>query len=73
MPAAASRRAPSATGPPILVSDGEDHGGGLGDAVATLAGAGVVVHALGVGTPEGAPVPIPGRPGEVRGARTARW
>lgn len=50
----------------ILVSDGEDHGGGVADAVARLTAAGVVVHALGVGTPEGAPVPVPGRSGEVR-------
>jgi len=46
----------------VLISDGEDHGGGLPDAVARLSAAGVVVHALGVGTPEGAPVPVPDRP-----------
>jgi Ca-activated chloride channel family protein len=50
----------------VLVSDGEDHGGGIGVAVAHLEAAGVVVHTLGVGTPEGAPVPLPDRPDEVR-------
>lgn len=50
----------------VLVSDGEDHGGGLEERIARLAEAGVVVHALGVGTPEGAPVPVPGRPAEIR-------
>ncbi len=53
----------------VLVSDGEDHGGGLAAAVARLRESGVVVHALGLGTPEGAPVPLPGRPGEVRRRR----
>jgi Ca-activated chloride channel family protein len=53
----------------ILISDGEDHGGGLDESLARLAEAGIVVHALGVGTPEGAPVPIPGMPGAVRRQR----
>lgn len=53
----------------VLLSDGEDHGGGLAEAVARLAAAGVVVHALGVGSPDGAPVPLPDRPDEVRRRR----
>lgn len=48
----------------ILISDGEDHGGGLDRTLAALSQAGVAVHAIGVGTPEGAPVPVPGRPGD---------
>ncbi len=47
----------------VLVSDGEDHGGGLERRLAALSEAGVAVHAIGVGTPEGAPVPVPGQPG----------
>ncbi len=47
----------------ILISDGEDHGGGLEKRLAALSQAGVAVHAIGVGTPAGAPVPIPGQPG----------
>lgn len=50
----------------ILISDGEDHGGALPESLARLAEAGIVVHTLGVGTLEGAPVPIPGMPGAVR-------
>lgn len=50
----------------ILLSDGEDHGGGLDDRIGRIAEAGVVVHALGIGTPDGAPVPLPGHPGAVR-------
>lgn len=53
----------------VLVSDGEDHGGGLAERIEELAAAGVVVHAIGVGTLDGAPVPLPGQPGEVRRRR----
>lgn len=41
----------------VLVSDGEDHGGGLEGSADRLAQAGVVVIALGVGTEQGGPVP----------------
>jgi Ca-activated chloride channel family protein len=44
----------------VLLSDGEDHGGGLEEQVARLREGGVVVHAFGIGTPNGSPVPIPG-------------
>lgn len=44
----------------VLVSDGEHHGHDLADLAERLAEAGVVVHTLGVGTPEGSPVPVPG-------------
>jgi Ca-activated chloride channel family protein len=44
----------------VVLSDGEDHGGGLERSLETLGQAGVVVHALGVGTPEGAPLALPG-------------
>lgn len=44
----------------VLLSDGEDHGGGIEQQVARLREEGVIVHALGIGTPSGGPVPIPG-------------
>lgn len=44
----------------VLVSDGEDHGGGLDGAAKRLAEAGVVVIALGIGTEAGGPVPDAG-------------
>ncbi len=50
----------------VLLSDGEDWGGGLDDEVARLREAGVVVYALGLGTLDGAPVPIPGSTGETK-------
>lgn len=49
----------------VVVSDGEDHGGGLERAIERLRDLGVVVHAIGVGTPEGQPLELPGEhPGE---------
>ncbi len=41
----------------VLVSDGEDLEGGLDDALARARKAGVVVHTVGIGTEQGAPVP----------------
>jgi len=47
----------------VLLSDGEDHGGGLEQETASLRDAGVVVHAFGIGTPNGSPVPVQGTGG----------
>ncbi len=44
----------------VVLSDGEDHGGGLERFTETLRQEGVVVHALGIGTPDGAPLTLPG-------------
>jgi Ca-activated chloride channel family protein len=44
----------------VILSDGEDHGGGLDSALARLKESGVVVYALGIGTPEGSTLPVPG-------------
>lgn len=41
----------------LLVSDGEDGAGDVGPSLARLRRAGIPVFAVGVGTPEGAPVP----------------
>jgi Ca-activated chloride channel family protein len=41
----------------LVISDGEDHEGGLDAAIAALKQAGVVVYALGCGTEQGGPVP----------------
>jgi len=48
----------------VLLSDGEDHGAGLDETLDRLSAANVAVHVLGVGTPEGAPVPLPGAGGD---------
>ncbi|RMH20165.1 MAG: VWA domain-containing protein [Acidobacteria bacterium] len=49
----------------VLVSDGEDHGSPLRKVENRLREAGVVVHAIGVGTPQGKPLELPGtRPGQ---------
>jgi Ca-activated chloride channel family protein len=49
----------------LLVSDGEDHDGQVLAAAATLADAGVRIHALTVGTREGAQIPVVDGRGEV--------
>jgi len=43
----------------VLLSDGEDHGGRIEAALQNLRDEGVVVVALGIETPQGAPVPLP--------------
>ncbi len=47
----------------VLLSDGEDHGGGMEQEIARLREGGVVVHDFGVVTPSGSPVPVPGTGG----------
>lgn len=42
----------------VLFTDGEDHEGGLDEVLAKLKNVGVVVHAIGVGTARGAPIPV---------------
>jgi Ca-activated chloride channel family protein len=50
----------------VLLSDGEDHGGGIEQQIPRLRDEGVVVHALGVGTPAGERIPIPGPGGRFK-------
>jgi Ca-activated chloride channel family protein len=42
----------------VILSDGEDHGGGLDAATARLRDSGVVAFTLGIGTPAGSPIPL---------------
>ena len=41
----------------LVVTDGEDFGGELEDALDELREAGIALYAVGIGTPEGAPIP----------------
>jgi Ca-activated chloride channel family protein len=50
----------------VIVSDGEDFGGGLDSELSRLKESGVIVYALGVGTPQGTTVPVPGSAAEVK-------
>lgn len=50
----------------VLLSDGEDHDEELAPVIAKLVEAGVVLHAVGVGTNQGAPVPVAGKEGEFK-------
>jgi Ca-activated chloride channel family protein len=56
----------------LLVSDGEDHDGQVLAAASELADAGIRIHVLAVGTPEGAPIPILDGRGEPSGWRRDR-
>lgn len=42
----------------ILISDGEDHGTELSNAVNNVRGAGVKVHTIAIGSAQGAPIPV---------------
>lgn len=42
----------------IILSDGEDHQGGFGDAVELAAEKGIVIYTIGLGTKKGGPIPI---------------
>ena len=50
----------------VILSDGEDFGGGLDNEIARLKEEGVAVYAVGTGTPQGSTVPIPGSRGEAK-------
>lgn len=54
----------------VLLSDGEDHDEDLSPVLSELSEAGIVVHTIGVGTKQGAPVPVAGREGEFKRAAT---
>lgn len=42
----------------ILISDGEDHGAELNNAVGNVKGAGIKVHTIAIGSAQGAPIPV---------------
>ncbi len=56
----------------VLLSDGEDQGGGLEDAARKLSEAGITLHAIGVGTPQGSPLPLAGEPNAFKRDREGR-
>jgi Ca-activated chloride channel family protein len=49
----------------VVLSDGEDHGGRLDASIQKLKEEGVVIYALGIGTPQGARLPLPGTAGRM--------
>jgi Ca-activated chloride channel homolog len=56
----------------LVVSDGEDHGGGVEEAAQALADAGIRVFALAVGGRAGAPIPLLDPAGNVTGYKRDR-
>lgn len=53
----------------VIVTDGEDHEGGVAGAIAEASEANVTVHAVGVGTAAGVPLPAVDESGARRGFR----
>jgi Ca-activated chloride channel homolog len=51
----------------VILSDGEDHGGGLEKEAGRLRDEGIAVYAFGIGTPNGGPVPVSGTGGNGKG------
>jgi Ca-activated chloride channel family protein len=47
----------------VLVTDGEDHEGGIDEQLQRAVGSGVQIHSVGVGSPEGVPIPEDGTQG----------
>jgi Ca-activated chloride channel family protein len=56
----------------ILISDGEDHGDELESAVRVAAREGIRIHTIGIGSLEGAPIPIGRENGAVRYVEDAK-
>lgn len=55
----------------VVVTDGEDHEGGVAEALVAAGEAGVTIHTVGVGSPEGVPLPDVGGGGGSRFRRDA--
>lgn len=49
----------------VIVTDGEDLGGQLDEAIAKAKEAGIVIYTIGVGTPEGRPIPVRDTKGDI--------
>ncbi len=56
----------------LLLSDGEAHGGRLEEAIGRAKAAGVRVFAVGMGSAQGAPIPLRDRAGRLRGYKKDR-
>lgn len=56
----------------VLLTDGEDHEGDPAEAAREAAEAGVVIHAIGIGSTDGVPIPLPnGRYKESEGVKVS--
>jgi Ca-activated chloride channel family protein len=49
----------------IVITDGENHQGNVVDAAEAAREKGIIIHAVGMGTPQGAPIPVRKEEGEV--------
>lgn len=51
----------------IVITDGEDHEGAIDEALASASKSGIKIHAVGIGSPEGVPIPDFDEAGRRRG------
>lgn len=51
----------------IIITDGEDHEGNVEEAVSNAVSEGISIYVIGMGSPNGAPIPIKDRNGNVTG------
>jgi len=56
----------------ILITDGEDHAGGIDDEISNLVSLGVKVYAVGIGSPEGSLIPEYDANGTIKGYKKDR-
>jgi Ca-activated chloride channel family protein len=56
----------------VLITDGEDHEGDVEAAARAAAAEGITIHAVGVGSPAGEPIPLRNARGEVTGYKEDR-
>lgn len=48
----------------VIISDGENHEEGLNEMAAEAAKKGIIIHTIGMGQPQGAPIPVTGKFGK---------
>lgn len=48
----------------VIISDGEDHEEGVNEMAAEAAKKGIIIHTIGMGQPQGAPIPVYGKFGK---------
>lgn len=66
---AALRGSPAKSKIIVLLTDGEDHEGGVMEEVRRAASEGITVHAVGLGSATGAPIPVRDESGKLMGYR----
>jgi Ca-activated chloride channel family protein len=56
----------------VVITDGEDHEGDISSSVSEASAMGIKIYTIGLGSPEGAPIPVYNNRGEMMGFKTDR-